>query len=335
MFIANTIQHSNTVFNCFKKFKLGLFLSDVYLRHLMTIIISVFLYGYHGKTVDFARVSFSHRTTIAHFLNHGKWDSDTLQDILKESIINVIYQEAMRSGKPIFCMVDDTIASHTKPSSQAEHPIEAAYFHQSHLKRRQDYGHQAVAVLLSCNGIVFNYAILLYDKSKSKIQMVQEIAQELPMAPVISYFLCDSWYTSTKVIDAFLQKGFYTVGALKTNRVIYPCGIHQKVNEFALHVRKEDPNVSLVTVRNREFYVYRYEGNLNGIENAVVLLSYPKEAFHEPKALRVFISTNVALSTQEILDIYTERWDIELFFRESKRKLALDKYQIRSKTGIQ
>ncbi len=335
MFIANSIQHSNTIFNCFKKFKLGLFLSDVYLRHLMTIIISVFLYGYHGKTVDFARVSSAHRTTIAHFLNHGKWDSDTLQDILKESIIHVIYQEAMRSGKPIFCMVDDTIASHTKPSSQAEHPIEAAYFHQSHLKKCQDYGHQALAVLLSCNGVVLNYAILLYDKSKSKIQMVQEIADELPTAPVISYFLCDSWYTSAKVMDCFLQKGFYTVGALKTNRVIYPCGIHQKVSEFALHIKKEEPNVSLVTVRNREFYVYRYEGNLNGIENAVVLLSYPKEAFHEPKALRVFISTNVALSTQEILDIYIERWDIELFFRESKRKLALDKYQIRSKTGIQ
>ena len=77
-------------------------------------------------------------------------------------MFHVIYHEAMRSGKPIFCIVDDTIASHTKPSSQAEHPIEAAYFHQSHLKRCRDYGHQAVAVLLSCNGIVLNYVILLY-----------------------------------------------------------------------------------------------------------------------------------------------------------------------------
>ena len=67
-----------------------LFLSDVYLRHLMTMIVSVFLYGYHGKTIDFAKASSSHRTTIAHFLNDGKWDSDKLQDILKESVIHVI-----------------------------------------------------------------------------------------------------------------------------------------------------------------------------------------------------------------------------------------------------
>lgn len=335
MFIANSIQHSNTVFNCFKEFKLGLFLSDVYIRHLMTIIVSVFLYGYHGKTVDFARVSPAHRTTVAHFLNHGKWNSDKLQDILKESVIRVIYKEAILSGKPIFCIVDDTIASHTKPSSQAEHPMEAAYFHQSHLKGCQDYGHQAVSVMLSCNGVSLNYAIILYNKSKSKIQIVQEISEELPQAPVLSYFLCDSWYTSAKIMDSFIRKGFYTIGALKTNRIIYPCGIRQKVSEFALRLKKGDPNVSLVTVRNREFYVYRYEGSLNDIPNATVLISYPKEAFLNSKALRVFISTNADLSVQEILDTYTDRWDIELFFRQSKGKLALDKYQIRTKTGIE
>ena len=72
-----------------------------------------------------------------------------IQDILKARVIHTIYQE-------------DTIASHTKSSSQALHPIEAAYFHQSHLKRHQDYGHQVVSVMLSCNGIILNYAVILY-----------------------------------------------------------------------------------------------------------------------------------------------------------------------------
>ena len=43
------------------------------------------------------------------------------------------------------------------------HPIEDAYFHQSHLKRKQDYDHQAVAVMLSCYGIVLNYAFVLHN----------------------------------------------------------------------------------------------------------------------------------------------------------------------------
>ena len=65
----------------------------------------------------------------------------------------------------------------------------------------------------------------------------------------------------------------------------------------------------------------------------MVLISYPKDAFHLPKALRAFISTDISLSTREILDKYVERWPVELFFRQSKDKLAFDKYQIRSSKG--
>ena len=70
----------------------------------------------------------------------------------------------------------------------------------------------------------------------------------------------------------------------------------QKASAFALHLRKTEPVVNLVTVGSREFYVYRYEGELNSIPNAAVILSYPKESFGNPKALHVFLSTNAALS---------------------------------------
>ena len=90
----------------------------------------------------------------------------------------------------------------------------------------------------------------------------------------------------------------------------------------------------IVTVKGKRYWVYRYEGKLNKIENAVVLLCYPVKAFGKAKALRAFISTNAALSDQEILDFYTIRWEIEVYFRDCKNRLALDKYQIRSARGI-
>lgn len=73
--------------------------------------------------------------------------------------------------------------------------------------------------------------------------------------------------------------------------------------------------------------MYRYGGELNGIANAVVVISYPKEAFGNPKALKAFISTNAGLSALEILDTYTKCGRI-------KGKFTLDKYQIRSQKGI-
>ena len=58
---------------------------------------------------------------------------------------------------------------------------------------------------------------------------------------------------------------------------------------------------NFVTAGSRKYYVYWYEGNLNGIE---VLISYPKDAFHVPKALPAVIIMDVSLSTREILDKY-------------------------------
>ena len=133
------IHHSSFIYNQFKKFNLCKSYSNRVINHLMSILISIFISGYHGKTTDFAKNSSCHRTTIAHFLNSGKWDDPLLADTLKRSVIEIIYSEAARTGKPVFCIVDDTIASKTKPSSRALHPIEDAYFHQSHLKGKQAY----------------------------------------------------------------------------------------------------------------------------------------------------------------------------------------------------
>jgi hypothetical protein len=96
----------------------------------------------------------------------------------------------------------------------------------------QDYGHQAVAIMLSCNGVILNYAFVMYNKSISKIDIVQNIAKELPVPPVMSYFLCDCWYVSEKIINTFAERGFHTIGALKTNRILYPFGIRCLLKRF-------------------------------------------------------------------------------------------------------
>lgn len=304
------------------------------MKHMIAILIAVFCCGYKGKTVQFAQASPHHRTTIAHFLNKGKWDSDRLENHLKGAVIEIIYEEAKRTGKPIYCIVDDTILSKTKPSSQALHPIQDAYFHQSHLKKRQDYGHQAVAVMLSCGGITLNYAIVLYDKTKSKIQIVEEIASELPAAPVPSYFLCDSWYTCTKIVSAFRDKNFYTIGAIKTNRIVALEASKLQIGQLVSALHLAGLQADLVTVGKRQFFVYSCKVEIDGFGEATILLSYPREAFGKPSALRAFVCTDLSLTTMTILDHYVLRWNIEVFFRHAKQKLAFDNYQIRSSTGI-
>ena len=196
--LTNTIHYSTFIYNQLKKLNLCKSFSNRVIGHLMSILISIFISGYHGKTTDFSQNSSCPRTTIAHFLNSGKWDDTLLENTLKSSVVEIIYSEAQRTGKPVFCIVDDTIASKTKPSSQALHPIEDAYF------------------------------------------------------------LCDCWYVSEKMINTFVQKGFHTIGALKTNRLLYPSGMKKKLSELAAELSVTEKGFDPVTVKNRKYYVCRW-----------------------------------------------------------------------------
>ncbi len=90
-----------------------------------------------------------------------------------------------------------------------------------------------------------------------------------------------------------------------------------------------------MTVNGSSYWVYRYEGALNDIENAVVLLCWPKDAFQVPKALHAFLCTDVSLETQTILDYYSKRWPVEIFFRQAKGNLGFNGYQVRSIRSIE
>ena len=159
---AYSVKQSEEICKTLNALRLWNFLSDVYLEHVKPLTRSVFMLGYKGKVVNAEVFSEKHRTTVAHFLNNGRWDRLHFEKALKRQVIDRIYEGSRKSGAPVFCIVDDTIASHTAPSSQVMHPIEAVYYHQSHLKKQQDYGHQAVGVMLSYNELSLNYAIVLY-----------------------------------------------------------------------------------------------------------------------------------------------------------------------------
>ncbi|MBP2657057.1 MAG: transposase family protein [Firmicutes bacterium] len=190
-----------------------------------------------------------------------------------------------------------------------------------------------LCALLSAGSLTLPYHIEHYEKgSTSKIDKICQIVASLPTATGSAYGLCDSWFTCKKIIEAHFKKGYHLIGGLKTNRIIYPQGIRTSIKNFAAYIAQND--VHLVTVNRQSYWVYRYEGALNDIDNAVVLFCWPKDALLNPKALRTFLCTDMALDTETILKYYSRRWPIETFFRQTKGNLGINQYQIRTITGI-
>lgn len=103
------------------------------------------------------------------------------------------------------------------------------------------------------------------------------------------------------------------IGALKTNRILYPKGIRIQAKEFATSIREEETD--LVTVGTESYWVFFYEGALNDMDRCVVLMCWNQEHPMDPKYMRCFLSTDTELTTEKILLHYANRWRIETYFK--------------------
>jgi len=172
------------------------------------------------------------------------------------------------------------------------------------------------------------YSLKRYSKENgTKVEMTLDVLQSLP-DQAGAYLLMDSWYTSSDILDECRKKGCHLIGAAKTNRILYPSGQRTSAMDYACSLSHS--HFHLVTVKGREYWVHRYEGPLNKIPNAVVLLSYPKNAFGNPKALRVFLCSDLSLNDSTILDYYSHRWKIEVMFRSQKRYMGFKSFMVRA-----
>jgi len=310
------------------------FLSGVAQRRITDIIEASGTKGNTGKTSDYAEYSDVHRTTIGHFLSKGKWNEAKVSATQQKNVMKTIEETSRNSGSPIYVKIDDTISEKKQPSSKATRPTEGTGWHYSHLESGYVFGHQIFASTVSCGELSLCYELSRYDKTKrSKIEMTLDTVASLPIAERKSFALFDSWYTNAKTVNAFRSKNYIVIGALKTNRIIYPEGNRIPISEFAPNISKDE--FRLVTANSQEkYWVYRYTGNLNKIIDVAVLITYPQDCFGVKNALRAFVCTDSSLNCDDILNHYANRWQIEVFFKQMKHYFGLDKFMIRSAVAI-
>lgn len=237
---------------------------------------------------------------------------------------------------PIYVIADDTICEKTVPSSKAEQPISGCGFHRSHLENKTVYGHQFVTVMMRCGSLTLPYDTVLYEKNKdSKIQIAAHIIQSLPKPVGKGYVLADSWYTCHKLLEASWGRSYHYIGAMKSNRKIFPKGCSKKgiqVGEYSRPLKLR--GLDLVTINGETYYTYIYLGRINGAKKVKIVISWPKYAVFVPRAMNAFVSTDICMSTKQLLNHYANRWPIEVYFREVKRQLGMKHCQVRSMKGV-
>ncbi len=343
MFDELIIEAMSSLVKLFDLMKLPLYYGKPQIRHMQAFIVAMMLKGFNGKMTEVAELSLhAHRTCVGKFLDSDGWDEKYLIRAIRNHTVSEIWKKAKQQSKPIYIIFDDTICEKAVPSSQVKSPICGCGFYKSHLKNKVVYGHQFVGCMLRCGDLVLPYDIVLYEKAvnegdvvKSKIDIAKEIIESLPSPPNGGYIVTDSWYSCQTLFEAAKSKGYHFIGALKSNRLIFPRGFRKKgikIGNYASSLKQSD--FDFVTVGKHSYHVYTYLGKINGQRKVKIIITWPKGSFGIPAAMKAFISTDISMNHSQMISHYLKRWPIEVFFREANRYLGMKKCQVRSKKAV-
>ena len=276
------------------------------------------------------------RSTGSRFLSSYSWNHEY---VTQERIFHAISEisNTCEDSDVGFLIIDDTL---TKKNTSTK-KIEGLDFHNSHADgNKPKWSHCLVTSHYKINDYSIPLDFRQYHRKESskklskkfldKNELAMELINEFTPVTKNNYLLVDSWYTSAKILLHGLINGCHTIGRIKSSRVIYPAGIKTNVKKFSSYIRTNE--TSLVTASNNKYYVYRYEGKLNDIENVVVLISWTKNDLSDNPAF--IISTDVSLDNKTIISYYEKRWDIEVSYRYHKTALVFDEFQIQSLKSI-
>ena len=285
-------------------------------------------------------------------INWRKFSTKTSLKISKELNLG--------NSQDIAFVVDDSL----KPRRGKK--VEASSLHHDHNSGRTIQGHQLLELGIVGEGSFVPVDRQIYTGSKNAIhkpeskgfadkrsassqdmkraleedknQMLERMLKSAMRAGFKArYLLADAWFGIKKNIDTAIDLELVAIFQMKRGKLKYLyAGRDYTAKE--LHVRF---NRQMTASSNKALYkTVRIEVEINLETNAkaparwkkvALVLSAPQRSKHQNWV--VFLTTDLELRAEKVLEIYSKRWSIEVYFKEVKQHFGLlaeqsGKYQV-------
>jgi len=301
-------------------------------------------------------VDASDQSAFTDFFTYSPWDDAAFRQSVRRALVKWVLaeNESTFSPHPVLIKVDDSF--NTKPKESLH--FEVTDWHRDTCKNRGfHYGVVFVTVHISCGKRSTPIALELYLRAKTvrrlnrkrekgeripfrtKLSILKKIFREL--APLIAentkvYVLCDSWYTSAKLIKFCRRLKWHLIGAIKSNRIFTNNG-DTKTRQIARHARyKRNRDFKQVTLKSSDgsvsYWVLALKGRLKSVKDTVSIFISKKH--YGDKYPEYFLCTDTSLSAQQALALYTGRWVVEVDHLYLKIRLGLGDFRLRSYKGV-
>jgi DDE family transposase len=294
-------------------------------------------------------------SNAADCLRIGPWTGNDVREPVSGFVVQDLVALAKGRGeRQLFVSVDDSLGEKDKASRHLE-PVEYHYDHTKSTPKQPRYtnGLVHIEVRLQIGRYAYSYDHRLYLREKtvrrlnrnrppekrlkyrSKYRLVREMLvelnQQLPPGFQV-YLLCDSWYTSNKLLKFCRRQGWHVIAAIKSNRQLNGKKLSEW-NQQLKHQRYQQLTLPATDPQPRTYLVRTVQGKLKHLPFEVcVFISKRHPGDKRPK---YFVCTELSLSAKTGLAFYQKRWSIEVDNFSLKQSLGLADFRLQSVEAVE
>ena len=350
------VQHSAKLIEFFVLLQLSL--SKPQYRHVTRLADAVIVCESPHKTLTSLYdliVDAPDASNAADCLRISPWTADDLREPLRAFTIgDLLSATTAWPEEALFVSIDDSLTAKDKGTRHLE-PVTWHYDHTKGGRGKAAYTngtvHIEVRIQLGDQAYVYDWALYLRERTvrrlnrrrpdgprlrfRSKYHLVRailaDLKQRLPARfPV--YVLFDSWYASAKLIKYCRRQHWHVICALKSNRTLDGVKLSQW-NQRLKHQPYTRVHPAATDRRKRPYLVRAVRGRIKNVGQEVcVLISKWHRGDKRPK---YFLSTDLSLSTQQILTLYGKRWPVEVDNFYVKQHLGLGDFRVQSVEAVE
>jgi SRSO17 transposase len=265
----------------------------------------------------------AHRSKRNDFLISSPWPEEkVLKDIALKQV-----KKHYKPGEPLFLILDD---SH---KVKRGHHVEGTNKIRDHATGIYVTGHRFLTATLYYRGRSIPFAVRAYLKPENAKKLKQPFKKLSTLAVEIIdsleapketkvYILVDTYYTNKPIVKAAEAKGFFVIGALKTNRYLILKGHLKTLKSHMTYLFKRKRKDSrTVTFKKKKYRFFSGRFKVRSLPLKRVTLVFSKMGHR--KRLMPILCTDPKLSASSVLKYYAYRWTIEVWFKQAKQHLGL------------
>jgi hypothetical protein len=279
--------------------------------------------------------SFPHRTRFNNFLHVGRWNPEKTLAMKAYEMIRMLNP---KKGETLYFIIDDS-----KKGKRGK-KMEAVGWLHDHVSGKSLWGHQYIKAMISVGGFTIPFGVRLYVKKEDchRLQVpftkVTQLAADLirsfhPPKGLNVVVLFDTYYLCPCVVTACRAKRFHYVSTLKANRNLFLHSRKLKAGEWSTRLFRRTEKSTLTVRKEHGSVQYRYVDGARRTVGKLGPLHLVISRKNKERAKVLLVTDHPSLSAARIIKAYDTRWNIEVFFKDTKQLLGLGHYQNRPYTA--